>query len=96
MTQRDTSREALQSVNTQLWRDRTLVCLSYRPMTCDEVEVMVEGTHQNISARITELRKMGLIIDSGSRRKTRSKRNAIVWRLTVKGIKVAARLRSAL
>jgi predicted transcriptional regulator len=48
-------------------------------MTCDEVELLMDGRHQTISARVNELRDKGWIKDSGRKRKTRSGRQAIVW-----------------
>lgn len=48
--------------------------------TCDEVEVIMQCTHQSISASINALMKAGKIHDSGVRRLTRSARKAIVWR----------------
>lgn len=48
-------------------------------LTCDEIEKMMDGKHQTISARVNELRDKGWIKDSGQRRPTRSGRNAIVW-----------------
>lgn len=50
-------------------------------LTCDEVEWILEMKHQTASARILELRKKGLLRDSGYRRKTRSGRKAVVWRV---------------
>ncbi len=47
--------------------------------TCDEIETMIDLPHQTVSARIWELRKAGLVVDSGRRRTTRSGRGAIVW-----------------
>lgn len=48
-------------------------------LTCDEVESLMNGKHQTISARVNELRDKGWIKDSGVRRPTRSGRKAIVW-----------------
>lgn len=48
-------------------------------LTCDEVEVEMERTHQSISARVNELKNGGWIEDSGERRETRSGAKAIVW-----------------
>ena len=48
-------------------------------MTCDEVENLMDGRHQTISARIRELSQMNMIRDSGKVRKTRSGRNARVY-----------------
>ena len=47
--------------------------------TCDEVESDIGMIHQSASARIRGLVKMGLLRESGSRRKTRRGRLAIVW-----------------
>lgn len=49
-------------------------------MTCDEIEVALNMSHQTVSARVRDLVKdRFLIMDSGKVRKTRSGRNAIVW-----------------
>lgn len=47
--------------------------------TCDELEAESRMKHQTASARIRELRDSKLIYDSGSRRATRSGRDAIVY-----------------
>jgi len=49
-------------------------------LTCDEVEVALQGRHQTISARVRELVLKGLIYDSQTRRQTRSGRRARVYR----------------
>ncbi|HCU25405.1 MAG TPA: hypothetical protein DF383_10320 [Deltaproteobacteria bacterium] len=49
--------------------------------TCDEAEQKLNLSHQCCSARIRELYQDGLIEDSGERRKTRSGRKAIVWKI---------------
>lgn len=46
---------------------------------CDEIEQLTGLPHQSASARMTELKKEGLIIASLYKRKTRSGRNAQVW-----------------
>lgn len=46
--------------------------------TSDEIEAFSGVAHQTISARITEAKARGLLIDSGLRRKTRSGRTAAV------------------
>jgi predicted transcriptional regulator len=48
-------------------------------LTCDEIEQLMNGRHQTISARVNELRDKGWIKDSGVKRRTRSGRRAIVW-----------------
>jgi hypothetical protein len=79
----DTSREAADRIKGDTNRLRDLV---YRAVhdsrsgaTCDEVEASLGLSHQTASARVWELRRMGRIIDSNARRKTRSGRRAIVW-----------------
>lgn len=46
--------------------------------TCDEVEVLLDLSHQCASARVREVIRKGLAEDSGERRKTRSGRSARV------------------
>jgi hypothetical protein len=48
-------------------------------MTADELSVLLQLPAQSVSARINGLHKDGWIVNSGSRRKTRYNRNAIVW-----------------
>lgn len=48
-------------------------------MTCEELEDAFAALHQNISARLWELHRMGEVFDSGRRRMNRSGRDAIVW-----------------
>jgi hypothetical protein len=86
----DTSREAAIKMHMEA---PTLRARIYRMMnantleglTCDEVERHLGLRHQTASPRVWELRRLGLIKDSGRRRKTRSGRNAVVWK-TVKGV----------
>lgn len=55
-------------------------------LTADQVEQLLGGRHQTISARVNELRERGWITDSGLRRPTRSGRRAIVWKPTQKAM----------
>ena len=48
--------------------------------TSDEVEQLLNYPHQTVSARMTELKALGLIVPTGEKRKTRGGRNAGVWR----------------
>lgn len=50
--------------------------------TCDEIEQALRMRHQNVSARLRELVLAGAIVDSGSRRPTRSGRRARVYVVT--------------
>jgi hypothetical protein len=47
--------------------------------TCDELEAATGLVHQTCSARVTELKHAGRIVDSGLRRRTRTGRGATVW-----------------
>jgi hypothetical protein len=48
-------------------------------MTCDEVEIMLDGRHQSVSSRIRKGVQDGYLMNSGDKRKTRTGRNAILW-----------------
>jgi hypothetical protein len=80
-----TSKDAAKSVlgfvpqrGKQIWR----MIRDAKGLTCDEIELRAEWSHQTTSARITFLRKSGYIRDSTRRRKTRTGRKAIVWVVT--------------
>ena len=78
-----TSKEAAESMRERAPRLREIVfryISEHRGATCDEVEAALSLTHQTASARVNELMRADRIEDSGSKRKTRSGRNAIVWR----------------
>ncbi len=81
---RDTSLEAAVSVQetTKGMRQKVLNYLRGADdgATCDEVEKALDMPHQTASARLWELRKLGLATDAtGDRRPTRSGRKARVW-----------------
>jgi hypothetical protein len=50
--------------------------------TCDEIEIITGLPHQNVSARIWELKgpRYGWIVDTGRRRQTRTGRLAAVYK----------------
>lgn len=48
-------------------------------LTVDQLEQLLNRSHQSVSARVNELRDKGWVRDSGFRRPTRSGRKAIVW-----------------
>lgn len=80
----DTSRDAAASIQGVLnsMQSKVLGWIRSRGddgATCDEVEAALEMKHQTASARIRELVLKDRICDSGMRRKTRSKRKAIVY-----------------
>lgn len=51
----------------------------YIGATCDEIEHALDLRHQTASARITELKRRGDLIDTGRRRPTTSGRAAAVY-----------------
>ena len=80
----ETSREAWESVNrgNNSMKDRVydLIKLSGLKI-CEDVEMILNGRHQSISASIRHLVKDGLVEDSGFKGKTTSGRNAILWQI---------------
>jgi hypothetical protein len=48
-------------------------------LTVDQIEQILNRTHQSVSARVNGLRDKGWVVDSGIKRTTRSGRKAIVW-----------------
>ena len=79
----DTSKAAADSMQPHLGNleARVLSVIRSGPdgRTDDEVEVITELSHQSASARRRGLVLKGLVKDSGTRRKTRSGRTAVVW-----------------
>ncbi len=67
--------------NKERDRDHILTVLKVGPMTCDEIEQATGLCHQTASARWTDLKKLGAIIRTGERRKTRRGCNADVFRI---------------
>ena len=90
----DTSAEAGASMNTHVGR-LARQCFDeigtvYRNggvgLTVDQLEQVMHGKHQTISARVNELRNKGWLADTGIKRPTRSGRPAIVWTPTVQAL----------
>ncbi len=80
----DTSEAAAVSMSghAPTLRTRTLLEITARGsmgLTCAELEDRLTLRHQTASARVWELRQMGLLVDSGQRRRTASGRSAVVW-----------------
>jgi hypothetical protein len=80
----ETSDEAAESLKPDAGRLRLLVLENIieagsRGRTCDEIEQLTELPHQTASARVYDLHRAKRIVDSGTRRETRSGRKAIVW-----------------
>jgi len=64
-------------------RDQIFRALAATPagLTTEELELQMGGAHQTISPRVNELARDGLVVNSGTHRRTRSNKKAIVWRL---------------
>jgi hypothetical protein len=80
----ETSRAAALEIEPQLSRLRSLVLGAVRSCgphgsTCDELEVRLGIAGNTVRPRLWELRRFGLIEDSGLRRLTRSGRRAVCW-----------------
>lgn len=79
----DTSETAAEQIESVAGKMRRLVYDHIKSQdegaTCDECEVSLDLKHQTCSARITELKRLGSIVDTGRRRKTRSGRGAAVY-----------------
>lgn len=78
------SHAAFESIREGRHLDRLRIVgyIAYRGQdgaTCDEIEVALRLSHQTASARVTEAKARGEIVDSGSRRPTRSGRSAAVY-----------------
>lgn len=78
----ETSKVAAQEIESiaETLRSMALYHITKQAMTADEVANALEVSVLSIRPRIAELKKMGLIEDSGDRRSNESGRAAIVWR----------------
>jgi len=80
----ETSRAAAKSVrgNARSMRAQVLgwfISRGEHGGTNDECEQALRMRTQTVTARVNELHRLGLLRDSGRRRKTRTGRRAIVW-----------------
>jgi predicted ArsR family transcriptional regulator len=78
----DTSKAAAKSMEPHMGRlqAEVLKALKACPRTADELERDLGLRTPTVTARVRELVLLGKVEDSGARRKTRSGRNAKVWR----------------
>jgi predicted Rossmann fold nucleotide-binding protein DprA/Smf involved in DNA uptake len=76
-----TSRDAGASIQSHAHtvRQKVLQRLIDRPLTADECAQTLDESILTVRPRLSELRKMGLIKDSGIRRTNDSGKSAIVW-----------------
>lgn len=85
----DTSIEAAESMekSSATLRTRVLNILGgadfpfVYPMTSEQISDISGISHDNVWKRISELRGMGKVEDSGKRRRNRSGRKAIAWQI---------------
>lgn len=61
-------------------RERVHELLRQRELTADECAACLEETVLSIRPRLSELRKLGKIVETGARRKNTSGHSANVWR----------------
>jgi len=91
----ETSQDAAMSVlgSATTIRISVLACIECAQLTGDEILKMMNWPHLTINSvrsRCSELRRAGLIEDSGERRESVCGRKVIVWRLTEAGRAAAA------
>lgn len=79
----DTSRAAAKSmrVSAGTLREAVLEELKRAALTADEVARFLEQSELAIRPRLSELKRLGLIEDSGLRRTNDSGKSATVWRV---------------
>lgn len=77
----DTSRQAAEDMkpNAATLRSKVLRALGNCPLTADECAAVLRQPVLSIRPRLSELRELGRIEDSGKRRRNASGKNAIVW-----------------
>ena len=87
------SRNGLRS-KKNLYRSRIFSLIFNAPggKTCDEVEVDLNLRHQTASCSIRFLTQDGWLYDTGTRRKTRAGRQAIVWKARMRPTQVDMKL----
>ena len=79
----DTSKQAAKEIAPKAENLRNIVfrMIKANPMSADEVAATLNIDITTIRPRVSELRNMGKIEDSGVRSRTRSGKRCIVWRV---------------
>lgn len=79
----DTSRQAAEDMkpNAATLRAKVLRVLALGPRTADECAADLRHPILSIRPRLSELRELGKVVDTGERRRNASGKNAIVWAL---------------
>ena len=93
----DTSVEAAVAASTDMTHNQIIVL---RALAAAGTHGLIDHEHHPVNGldqdtagkRRGELRALGLVVDSGHRRKTPRNRNAVVWRITPAGTGVLNRL----
>jgi predicted ArsR family transcriptional regulator len=83
--QTETSKAAAESMKADAGLIRSAVVAALQrhgPMTADQCAVALTLDKLSVRPRLSELRELGRVEDSGERRSNASGRSAIVWRLT--------------
>ena len=77
-----TSQQAAESMKptAATLRIQCMLFIDIKPMTADECAELMGASVLTIRPRISELNKLGKIIDTGIRRPNKSGRNAVVWK----------------
>jgi predicted transcriptional regulator len=83
-----------QETSRMAWRDfvkhtdsldglilQTLEAAGEEGMTCDKIEEMINRSHQAVSGNLRHLVERGLVIATGQKGLTRSRRSAKKWRI---------------
>lgn len=81
---RPTSRSAAERIEHEVHRLRAIIWISLRdegPATDEELQIRIGMSGDTERPRRGELLKLGMIEDTGTTRRTRSGREAIVWRI---------------
>lgn len=78
----DTSRQAAETIDAGTLRAKVLQTIrAHGPMTADECADHLRLSILSIRPRLSELRNLGKLRDTGERRPNVSGRSAVVWRI---------------
>lgn len=90
----DTSRDAAEDAGTHAAQDRgrILAFIGQRGTlgaTADEILAALRFAHQTAASRVSDLKREGLIVDTGQRRRTRAGNKAAVYTLNPNPVAIA-------
>ena len=75
----ETSQTAAESVDTATVRAQVFAVIRQERLTADEIATRLALSILTVRPRVSELRRLALVEDSGTRRRNASGRPAIVW-----------------